>query len=226
MNQTAFVELLNLACGALLVTAVLILWRRQLAAIIRWFTVQGLALTAIAAILAVDGRDARLGAVAAGVFALRVVALPLLLRRALTRAEADASGQAPRETSPLVNVTASLLAAAVLTLLAYAVSRPLVELAPGAPAAHAIPIGLAVVLIGFFALVTRRRAISQLASFLLMDNGITAVGLLTTAATSLIMELGISLDVLFAAAVLQVLTSRLRDTFGDTDLDELRELHD
>jgi hydrogenase-4 component E len=225
VNKTAFLELLNLACGAILVTAVVILWRRQLAAIIRWFTVQGLALTAVAAILAVDGHDARLGAVAAGIFALRVIALPWLLRRALAQAEA-ASGQALRETSPLVNVTASLLAAAVLTLLAYAVSRPLVELAPGAPAAHAIPIGLAVVLIGFFALVTRRRAISQLASFLLMDNGITAVGLLTTAATSLIMELGISLDVLFAAAVLQVLTSRLRDTFGDTDLDELRELHD
>ncbi|HEX8959621.1 MAG TPA: hypothetical protein VF770_07345 [Solirubrobacterales bacterium] len=226
MNLTVFVELLNLACGALLVTAVLILWRRQLAAIIRWFTVQGVALTAIAAILAVNGHDARLGAVAAGVFALRVVALPLLLRRALARAEADASGQALRETSPLVNVTASLLAAAVLTLLAYAASRPLVRLTQGAPAAHAIPIGLAVALIGFFALVTRRRAMSQLASFLLMDNGITAVGLLTTAATSLIMELGISLDVLFAAAVLQVLTSRLRSTFGDADLDELRELHD
>jgi hydrogenase-4 component E len=226
MNQTAFVELLNLACGALLVTAVLILWRRQLAAILRWFTVQGLALTAIAAILAVDGHDARLGAVAAGVFALRVIALPLLLRRTLARAEADGGGQALRETSPLVNVTASLLAAAVLTLLAYAVSRPLVELTPGSPAAHAIPIGLAVALIGFFALVTRRRAMSQLASFLLMDNGITAVGFLTTAPTSLIMELGISLDVLFAAAVLQVLTSRVRDTFGHADLDELQELHD
>jgi len=224
MNQTAFVELLNLACGALLVSAVLILWRRQLAAIIRWFTLQGLALTAIAAILAADARDARLGAVAAGVFVLRVVALPLLLRRALARAKAN--GHPLRETSPLVNVTASLLAAAVLTLLAYVVSRPLVQLSPGSPAAHAIPVGLAVALIGFFALVTRRRAVSQLASFLLMDNGITAVGFLTTASTSLIMELGISLDVLFAAAVLQVLTSRLRDTFGDTDLDELRELHD
>ena len=226
MNQTAFVELLNLACGALLVTAVLILWRRQLTAIIRWFTVQGVALTAIAAILSADARDARLGAVAAGVFTLRVIALPLLLRRALAQAKGDDDGRALRETSPLVNVTASLLAAAALTLLAYAVSRPLVQLTPGSPAAHAIPVGLAVTLIGFFALVTRRRAMSQLASFLLMDNGITAVGFLTTASTSLIMELGISLDVLFAATVLQVLTSRLRDTFGDTDLDELRELHD
>src|SRR5690348_5696261 len=147
MNQTAFVELLNLACGALLVSAVLILWRRQLAAIIRWFTMQGLALTAIAAILAADARDARLSAVAAGVCVLRVVALPLLLRRAL--AQAKANGHPLLETSPLVNVTASLLAAAILTLLAYAVSRPLVQLSPGSPAAHAIPVGLAVALIGF-----------------------------------------------------------------------------
>ena len=35
-----------------------------------------------------------------------------------------------RETRPLVNVAASLLAAAALTLLAYAVARPLVALAP------------------------------------------------------------------------------------------------
>ncbi len=33
---------------------------------------------------------------------------------------------------------------------------------------------MAVVLIGFFVLVTRRRALSQLVGFLLMDNGITA----------------------------------------------------
>lgn len=226
MNNTTYVQLLNLACGALLVAAVLILWRRQLAAIIRWFAVQGAALTALAAILAIHGHDARLGAVAAGVFTLRVAALPWLLRRALARAVADAQGQPQRETSALVNITASLLAAAVLTLLAYAVSRPLVQLAPASAAAHAIPIGLAVTLIGFFALVTRGRALSQLASFLLMDNGITAVGFLTTTSTSLIIELGVSLDVLLAAAVLQVLTSRLRDTFGHADLDELQELHD
>jgi hydrogenase-4 component E len=225
MTNTAYVELLNLACGALLATAVLILWRRQLAAIIRWFTAQGVALAALAAILAIHGHDVRLGAIAAGVLALRAVALPALLRRVLARNEA-AAGQPLRETRPLVNVTASLLAAAVLTLLAYAVSRPLTALTPASPAAHAIPLGMAVVLIGFFALVTRRRALAQLTSFLLMDNGITAVGLLTTASTSLIVELGISLDVLLAVLVLQVLTGRLRETFGTTDLDELRELHD
>ncbi len=86
--------------------------------------------------------------------------------------------------------------------------------------------GVAVTLTGFFVLVTRRRALSQLAGFLLMDNGITALAFLTTAGVPLVVELGVSLDVLLAVLVLQVLTTRMLAAFGSTDLDELRELHD
>lgn len=218
--MTGYAQWLDLACGLLLVTAVVIVWRRRLAAIITAFAVQGTALAAIAAILAIHGREARLGGVAAGVLALRAVALPWLLSRALA-----AAGPGSRETRPLVNVTASLLAVAALVLLSYAVSRPLTALDPS-PAGDAIPVGIAVTLTGFFVLVTRRRAVSQLAGFLLMDNGITATGFLTGAGTGLIIEAGVSLDVLLAAVVLRVLTTRMRDAFGDTDLDELRELHD
>jgi hydrogenase-4 component E len=224
MTQALYVQLLDASCGVLLITAVLIVWRRQLTAIITALALQGAALAALAAVLAVHARDARLGVIAAEVLALRAVALPALLRRALaSTAPADPVQQ--RETRPVVNVTASLLAVAGLVLLAYAVSGPLVALAPS-PAADAIPVGVAVTLTGFFVLVTRRRAPSQLAGFLLMDNGITATGFLTGAGTGLVVELGVSLDVLLAVLVLQVLTSRMRETFGDTDLDDLRELHD
>lgn len=225
MSQALYAQLLDLCCGALLMAAVLIVWRRQLPGIIRVFTLQGTALAALATVLAVHGRDVRLGAIAGGILVLRGIALPWLLRRALATAGPPADSGRQREARPLVNVTASLLAAAVLVLLAYLVSRPLVTLAPS-PAANAIPVGVAVTLIGFFVLVTRRRAVPQLAGFLLMDNGITAVGFLTGAGTGLIVELGVSLDVLLAVAVLQVLTTRMREAFGDTDLDELRELHD
>jgi hydrogenase-4 component E len=218
--MTGYVQSLDLAGGALLVTSVAIVWRRRLTAIIWTFAVQGAALAALAAVLAVHARDPRLGVVAAGVFALRAVTLPWLLARALA-----GSGAAERETRPVVNVTASLLAVAVLVLIAYAVSRPLAALGPS-PAAEAVPVGIAVTLTGFFVLVTRRRAVSQLAGFLLMDNGITATGFLTTASTGLLVELGVSLDVLLAVVVLRVLTSRMRDTFGDTDLADLRELRD
>jgi hydrogenase-4 component E len=215
-----YVQLLDLACGAVLLTAVLVLWRRELAVIIRVFAVQGVALAVLVGVLAAQENSGELWAVAAGVLVLRAGLLPYLLRRALAGV-----GESRRETRPLVNVSASLLAAAALTLLAHVVSRPLVELAPSA-ATQAIPVGMTVVLIGFFVLVTRRRALSQLAGFLVMDNGITAVGFLTTTGVGLVVELGVSLDVLLAVLVLQVLTTRMRETFGDTDLDELRELRD
>jgi len=220
MTETQYVQLLYLACGGLLLTAVLVLWRRELPVLIRVFAVQGAVLAGLVAVLAAHEGSAELWAVACGVLALRAGLLPYLLRRALV-----ASGPVRRETRPLVNVSASLLVAAGLTLLAYVESQPLTALVRS-PATQAIPIGIAVALIGFFVLVTRRRALSQLVGFLLMDNGITAVGFLTTAGVGLLVEIGISLDVLLAVLVLQVLTARMRETFGDTDLDELRELRD
>ena len=219
MNETTYVQLLDLACGVFLLAAVLVLWRRRLAAIVRLFAIQGAALAGLVAVLAVHQHDAELGAVAVGILLLRAIALPILLRRAL-----QAAGET-RETQPLVNVAASLLAAAVLALLAYAVTQPVVRLSPS-PATHAVPVAVTVLLLGFFVLVTRHRALSQLAGFLLMDNGITAAAFLTTAGVPLVVELGVSFDVLLAVLVLQVLTTRMRAAFGSTDLDELRELHD
>ena len=220
MNEQLFTQLLNLTVGAMLLVAVLILWRRELSSILTLFAAQGVALAATVALIAGQEGSVELGVVAALVLVLRVGVLPWLLRRTLA-----AAGPNRRETRPLVNVVTSLLAAAGLTLLAYAVAQPLVALDPS-PAAHAIPAGLAVALIGFFVLVTRRLALSQLVGFLLLDNGITAVGFLTTAEIGLVVELGVSMDLLLVVLVLQVLKSRIRATFGRTDIDELRELHD
>ncbi|MCA1186222.1 MULTISPECIES: hypothetical protein [unclassified Saccharopolyspora] len=220
MSRDLYVLLLDAACGAMLLAAVLVLWRRELTVVIRVFALQGAALAAVVGISAGYERSGELAAVCAGLLVLRAGVLPMLLRRALA-----ASDEVGRETRSVVNIAASLLAGAALTLLAYAVSQPLVALAPS-PATDALVIGVAVVLIGFFVLVTRRRALSQVVGFLLIDNGVTAVGFLTTSGAGLVVELGVSLDVLLVVLVLQSLTVRMRDAFGTTDLAELRELHD
>jgi hydrogenase-4 component E len=214
------IALLDLAAGALLLTAVLVLWRREVTVIVRVFALQGVALAGLVAALAGEEGSAELAVVAAGLLVLRAGVLPWLLRRALAGA-----GPRQRESRPVLNVAASLLAGAALTLLALAVSAPLVALDP-TPATRAVPIAVAVVLIGFLVLVTRRHAVSQLVGFLLMDNGITAAGFLMTSGIGLVVEVGVALDVLLVVPVLQVLTGRMRETFGDTDLDELRELRD
>jgi hydrogenase-4 component E len=212
-------QLLNLCCGLFLLSAVGVLWRRQVSSLITLLAVQGMALTGIAGLLAAQQHSAEVIGVAAGVGALKAGIVPWMLRRVHNHVP-DA-----RETRPLVNVAASLLAAAGLTLLAYAAARPLIALAPSA-SAHATPVGVAVVLIGFLLAATRQRAISQIIGVLLIDNGIAAVAFLATGGVPLIVELGVSADLVLAVLVLQILTSRLHATFGPTDLDGLRELHD
>jgi hydrogenase-4 component E len=219
MSEEVSAQLLNLCSGLFLLSAVGVLWRRQVSSLITLLTAQGLALTGVAGLLAAQQHSPEAIGVAAGVGALKAGIVPWMLRR-VHNLVPDA-----RETRPLTNVSASLLAAAGLTLLAYAAARPLVALAPSA-SAHATPVGVAVVLIGFFLAATRQRAISQIIGVLLIDNGIAAVAFLATGGVPLVVELGVSADLVLAVLVLQILTSRLHATFGQTDLDGLRELHD
>ncbi len=211
-------SVLGFAAAALLLTAVLVVWRRELRASVRLLAAQGLALAIIPFVQGIDGRDGELIAVAIIVVAFRAITLPWLLDRAV-RAESDPC----RESEPLLNTTASLLVTAVLTVAAFVVSQPLQHLGGNA---RLVGAALAVVLIAVFVMITRRSAVSQAVGFLMLDNGITATAFLISAGVPLIVELGASLDVLVAVVVIGVLTGRIRQLFGGTDLDQLRELHE
>ena len=219
MSDTLYIQLLDLAVGLVLVCAFVVLWRRSLAAIVHTLAVQGGALAGVALLLGLHDHDIGALAVAGLVLALKGVVVPGVLL-SVVRANEHA-----REVDPLVNIPASLVGAALLTMVAYAATRAVVAVAPG-PETRAIPIGVAVVLIGFLVLATRRKALTQVVGFLLLDNGITLVAFLATAGVPLVVELGASLDLLLAVLVLQVLTVRMRAKFGGLDLDQLHELHD
>ncbi len=220
MTYNTFTVLVDLAAGGLILAAVLIVWRRDLAAIIRLLAWQGVALAAIPILRGIYDSDGALIGVGVAVLVLRVAVLPRLLSRAV-----GAEPRSHHEATPLVNTATSLLITAALTLAAFAATRSLVNLQPAA-STNAVPAATAVVLIALLVMVTRRHAVSQAAGFLMLDNGIAATAFLLTAGVPLIVELGASLDVLFALIVIGVLTGRLSRTFGGADLDALQELHD
>ena len=207
MGDTGAVQLLDLAAGALLLTAVLTLWRPEPPAVNRFLVLQGIALAGLAAVRAGQEGSVALAGLAAGILVLRAGILPYLVRRLPVR---DARRQ--------VGMPVTLLAAAALTLVAFAMSQPVIRSAP-APATGAVPAGAAVLLIGFLVLVTVRGATAQAVGFLLADNGITAVAVLTTTAVPLLAGLAVALDLLLAALAWMIITA-------DTDPAELRELHD
>jgi hydrogenase-4 component E len=220
MTESTYAQLVGLCAAVLLLCAVLIVWRRSLAPQIPRLAVQGWALGVLVGVLGVHESDVELVMVALLVLALKGVVLP----RVLTRATTSERG-ALREETPLVNTTASLILLALLTMLAYVVSRPVLALGSTPPLA-AVPVGFAMTLFGFLVVSTRRHAVSQLIGFLLLDNGIGTVAFLTAGGVPLVVELGVSLDVLLVVLILQVLTSRIRAEFGDVDLDDLTELRD
>lgn len=214
-----FSSTLTLCVGAVLVTAVAVLWLSTVRSVVRVIAVQGVALGAVAAVLGAHDHDPALVATAAVVVGVKGIAIPLLLTRI------GLGDPMSREHRPLVNVPASLVASAALILLAFATTRVLTEVVGGTTGAL-VPVGFATLLVGFFVLVTRRRPTFQISGLVLVDNGIALVAFLVTAGVPFLIELGVSFDVLLGVVVLMVLATRLRAEHGDVDLDALRELHD
>ena len=219
MTGSFYASSLEIAVSVVLLAAMVTLWRRSVRAIVRSLAVQGFGLATVAAVLGFHLGDPGLLVVAALVLGAKAVVIPYLLTR-LVRVDPGS-----RETQPLVNVPASLVAAGALTFLAFAATRSVTAVVPSI-AGRLIPVGLASMLVGFFAMFTRRKAVSQIVGLLLVDNGVALVAFLATSGVPLLVELGASLDVVLAVVVLQVLAVQLRTRLGAFDLDQLTELHD
>jgi hydrogenase-4 component E len=219
MTDALYAQAVAATAGLLLLTTVLQVWRRSVTASTRLLAVQGAALAGLVATIGLADHSPELVLVAVIVLAVKGVALPMALTRTITRTGAL------REDHPGVNPVSGLLALAVLTVVAYLVSPPLVALGSG-PAAKAVPVGLTLVLIGFWLLITRRRAVSQVIGFLVIDNGIATVAFLTAGGVPFVVELGVSLDVVLVVLILRILSSRIHLTRGRIDLHDLEELRD
>jgi hydrogenase-4 component E len=219
VNGSVFVDIVNFAAGAVLVCAIVTLWRQDLLSIVSALRLQGIALGIVAGTLAIRDHDIGLAITAGVVLLAKGALIPTLLRNVVRRD--PGSG----ETAPLINVPASLVSAAVLTVIAFLASSKLTALY-SSNVSRLAPIGISTVLVGFLVLVTRRKAVSQIVGLLLLDNGIALVAFLLTAGVPFIVECGATLDVLLVAVVLRLLATTMQVRHGSVDLDQLRELHD
>ncbi|HSN10497.1 MAG TPA: hypothetical protein VLS51_00100 [Propionibacteriaceae bacterium] len=210
-------SLVTTAAGVLLLTAVLQTWRRSAAGAVRLLVAQGLGLATLVGALGVSRGGAELLGVAALVAVVKAGVLPWMLSRTATGRLVDRD----LTTRPVIGV----LGATVLAMFAYAVSDPL-RGGDQTPAGRALPAAVALVLIGFWILLTRHAAVFQLVGFLVLDNGIATVAFLTSDGLPLTVELGATLDVLLVVVILRTLTSRMRDTHGGTSVGDLSELRD
>lgn len=123
-----------------------------------------------------------------------------------------------------VDVPSSLLSAVAFTGIAYAVSIRLPLDGALLPQA-AFATGLAVVLIGFFFMITRLNTVSQLIGLLTVENGIFLATVAVAPGLPLLVGILVLFDVLMAVLVFGVLVRLLavrRSTVTTTPLKELK----
>jgi len=217
MNDNLFSQLSTLGSSVILLFGITLLWRKSLHAYTDAFRWQSAALTVMFVVIAYFGRDPELYVVAAFLFILKVLILP----RYLERMEKRFGDQ--RESQPYVNVVTSLMLSGLLVLLAYVVTRPLV-LVSDLPTRGGLPLAMGLIFVGLFVVITRKKALTQIVGFLVMENGIALLAALATFGIPIIVELGVFLDVLMGFLVMQVFVYHIHSTFESIDVDQMNEL--
>jgi hydrogenase-4 component E len=154
---------------------------------------------------------------ALGAAALKGALIPSLLFKAIRDV------QARREVEPYVGFVPSLLLCAAGTALAvlYGGSLPL---APEHQGTLVVPTALATLLSGFLVLTTRRKAISQVVGYLILENGIFIFGLLLLDAMPFMVEGGVLLDLFVGIFIMGIVLNDIQKEFSSIDTDELSQL--
>ena len=90
---------------------------------------------------------------------------------------------------------------------------------------NTLAVAVALLLTGFFLMINRRTALTQVLALLTMENGVMLAAIaLTTYGMPLVVEIGIFFDVVVAVMVLGILVFRIRETFASMDVSKLNEL--
>lgn len=211
------VGLIPLLASIMLVLQLLLLAQRMLVTVIRVFALQSLLLAVIAGVVGYTCHAWHVTLVAVLTVMGKVLFLPWLLERLIRRVRIE------QEISPWLNMPASLFLCGGLTLLGYLVARPFAS--AERVGGNTLAVAVALVLTGFFLLINRRKALTQVLALLTMENGVMLAAIaFSSHGMPLVVELGIFFDVVIAVMVLGLLVFRIRETFASMDTSRLNEL--
>jgi hydrogenase-4 component E len=155
---------------------------------------------------------------AAGTVAVKAVVLPWFLAWAIREASVR------REIEPLVGFIASLLLGALAVALGFVIAARLPL--PPAQDPLLVPVSLATVMIGFLVLTSRRKAVTQVVGYVMLENGIYLFGLTQAEKVPFLLELGVLLDVFVGVFIMGIVVFHINREFESLDSARLTELTD
>src|SRR6185312_16234889 len=212
-------QLLNMCAALLLLLSFAMLAQRRIVNLVNLLALQGTVLLVATLLLAWRTRQPHLYVSAALTLALKVVFLPWLLHRLIRRLEVYWDSES------LLNIPVTMLVGLAVVVFSFGLAQPISALASTATR-NSIGIALAVVLLSFLTMITRRKAMSEVVGFLSMENGLFFGAMSATYGMTMVVEFGVALDVLVAVLVLGIFFFQIREQFDSLDLHHLEALRE
>ena len=171
---------------------------------VRLYAAQSALISVLAVVIAADRNLPDLYALAALSGALKVVAVPLVLRRMLRWVGLDEEETVGIAGSNTLSPATAVLAGIVLAAIGFFCFGALDIHGPAAPAL-ALALAAAMVLVSFGLMIVRRDVASQAIGFFSLENAISLAALVVAAGLPLILETAFLFDLLVAVVVFGML---------------------
>jgi hydrogenase-4 component E len=199
--------------GSLVLVSFIMLYQSRLLTLLHVLGIHALVLALSVAWQAHIQGAQQLYITAAIALGFKALLVPWVLRRIVFRMGLH------REIETVGGIGLTMLAGMALVALSLQVMLPLTAQADPV-AREDIALALSVVLIGLLMMVTRRNAISQVAGFMSLENGIN---LAATGARGmpLVVEISVAFSILIAFIVIGIFLFRIRERFDTIDVSTL-----
>ncbi len=216
MTASLAIRLIDVLGALLLFTMLLILASGQLFRAIYAVAAQAVLLGIAGAVLGAATGNVHLWILAVITIVAKAVLLPWLLIWVVKRINI------PRDIEPVIPINVTLALAAGIVVLAFHLSASLGAVRQ-AITGNALPVGIALILLGVLIMASRRKALVQMVGLFASENGIFFTAMAVSQGMPLIIEIGIILDVVLGALVMGILVLRVRSSV-DTDIADLENL--
>ena len=200
----------------ILLTAVAMNALRRLESCVRLYTLNSWLLASLIAVVAFMIGETHLYIAAALASITKGILLPIFLRKIVRQI------RVARDAEPYINNALSLTISGFLVAVVYASLREGIFVTGFSR--NVLQISIAVIFIGLFIMITRRKALMQVIGLLFMENGLFLAGFSLTFGMPVIIELGVLFDMLMGVIILGIFAVQIRRTFASADLDKLTTL--
>ena len=219
--ETIQLDILTISGAILLISTFGIVVRRGFLDWLNAYRYQSIVLSGVTAIIGYVTGIWEIYIVAGMTLVIKSIIIPKVLIYVTRKLEIDFK----LETNPYISIRASVIISALLVALSYFLTQQIPFKTDQIVNAY-LPVSMAQFFIGLFVLVNRRTVLSQVVGLLIIENGLFLFTIALTHGVSLVIEIGIFVDILVGILISSILLFRISRTFDSLDVGKLENLRD